>query len=74
MVSLRRCIALAAAAFVVPAAADYKYMIEFVACEDLHCQGHSIVEQHAPWKYVEDGECKSYHGNGLFATAALRAR
>ena len=36
-------------------------MINFVACTDSDCEEQSIVEQNAPWKWVSDGECKSYH-------------
>lgn len=41
--------------------ARFYYQIKFVACTDLDCQEKSMVEQHAPWKYVKDGECKSFH-------------
>ena len=38
-----------------------KYTIQFVACDTPDCMHQSYVEQAAPWKFVRDGECKSYY-------------
>lgn len=62
MVSLRRCWVFTAVAMIsATAALRYKYKIEFTACSDIYCQQGAIIEQKAPWKYVEDGQCKSYY-------------
>lgn len=77
MVALRKYVAIAAAlpaAVAAPTSDRYKYMIQFVACEDLHCQKRSWTEQHAPWKYVEDGQCKSYYSLAFGATTMLGTR
>ena len=60
MVAILKHICLMATLLATAARADYKYIAQFVACDTQDCMHKPIVEQHANWKWVKDGQCKSY--------------
>ena len=55
MVAISKLIGLCALAALAIGSPGYKYIAHFVACYNDDCHGESITEQHAPWKFAEDG-------------------